>query len=224
MPSPDELGRNGSFAAFRVMCQDVEAFEKFLTTESHRVGIGRELLAAKLCGRWRNGEPLVMRPSSAPAATIPRENLNAFDYEATAAFPEGDYDGLLCPRGAHIRRAFPRSQRVVDDFNGFQRRIVRRGMPYGPAYDPHDPTDDERGLVGMFICASLKNQFEYVMRQWLNDGIFTGGRLGRTRDPMTGANDPTDSRFVTPGTPRVEATGFPRFVTRADAPTYSSRA
>jgi Dyp-type peroxidase family len=215
VPAPDTLGRNGSFAAFRVMAQDVEAFEEFLTTEAERAGIERELLAAKLCGRWRNGEPLVMRPHrAAPAATpIPRENLNAFDYEATREFPWSDQEGLLCPRGAHIRRTFPRSQRVIDDFRGLQRRIVRRGMPYGRAYDPDHPTDEERGIVGLFICASLKNQFEYIMRHWVNDGQFTGGRLGRSKDPMTGANDPSDSRFVAPGTPRVETQGFPRFVT-----------
>ena len=206
---PDQIGVNGSYAAFRVMRQDVVAFKAFLKTESQRLGIGQELLAAKLCGRWRNGEPLAMRPANAPGATIPYENLNTFDYESTPEFPQGDRDGVLCPRGAHIRRAFPRSQRVVDDFDGFKRRIVRRGMPY----DWELPTGHERGIVGMFICASLENQFEYVMRQWLNDGLFTGGRLGRSKDPLTGANDPGDSRFVTPGTPYVETTGFPRFVT-----------
>jgi len=215
VPVPDSLGRNGSFAAFRMMAQDVKAFEEFITTEAQRAGIDRELLAAKLCGRWRNGEPLVMRPSSPPpgAIPIPRENLNAFDYEATREFPWGDQEGLVCPRGSHIRRTFPRSQRVIDDFTGLRRRIVRRGMPYGPPYDPSHPTDDERGIVGMFICASLEHQFEYMMRQWINDGLFTGGCLGRSKDPMTGANDPADSRFVAPGTPRVDTRGFPRFVT-----------
>ena len=213
LPMPAKLGHNGSFAAFRVMEQDVDSFERFLATESRRAGIDPELLAAKLCGRWRNGEPLVMRPPDVPAGTIARENLNAFDYEATRAFPGGDHDGLICPHGAHIRRAFPRSQRVVDDGDGFRRRIIRRGMPYGPRYNPADPTADERGIVGMFICASLRDQFEYVMREWLNDGLFTGGRLGRSKDPLTGANDESDSRFVAPGSPYADATGFPRFVT-----------
>jgi deferrochelatase/peroxidase EfeB len=214
VPEPPVLGLNGSFAAFRVMYQDVPGFLEFLATESTRLGIDQELLAAKLCGRWRNGEPLVMRPAGAPAKTIPDANLNDFDYEATAAFPENDREGLLCPRGAHIRRAFPRHQRVVDDFDGLKRRIVRRGMPYGPEYDPAkpDPGPVERGLVGMFICASLEEQYEYVMRHWLNDGLFAGGRLGRTKDPLTGANDPADSRFTAPGMPRVQVTGFPAFV------------
>jgi len=212
VPQPEALGRNGSFAAFRVMYQNVPAFLEFLATESRRLGIDPELLAAKVCGRWRNGEPLVMRPPGVPARTIPDANLNDFDYEATPSFPESDREGLRCPRGAHIRRAFPRSQRVIDDFDGLKRRIVRRGMPYGPRFDPRSPEDAERGLVGLFICASLEEQYEYVMRQWLNDGLFTGGRLGRTKDPMTGANDPAESRFEMPGAPRLEVTGFPSFV------------
>jgi Dyp-type peroxidase family len=212
MPEPEHLGRNGSFAAFRVMSQDVAAFHAFLATEADRTGIEPELLAAKLCGRWRNGEPLMMRSPGDPPDHVPRDERNMFDYEATAAYPEGDPEGLRCPRGAHIRRAFPRSQRVVDDFDGFQRRIVRRGMPYGPMFDPDRPTEEPRGLVGHFICASLANQYEYMMLRWLNDGLFTGRRLGRTKDPLAGANEPAHSRFVIPGTPDVELTGFTQFV------------
>jgi len=211
-PMP-ELGRNGSFAAFRVMEQNVRGFRDFLAAEARSTGLGEELLAAKLCGRWRNGEPLMMRAPGDPAEEIPKPERNMFDYESTEAFPNGDPEGLRCPRGAHIRRAFPRSQRVVDDFNGFKRRIVRRGMPYGPKYDPARPDEGERGLVGHFICSSLANQYEYIMREWINDGVFTGGRLGRTKDPLTGANDPADSRFSIPGDEDVELTGFTQYVT-----------
>jgi deferrochelatase/peroxidase EfeB len=204
VPEPAELGRNGSFAAFRVMGQDVRGFLDYIETESERLGIDSELLAAKMCGRWRSGEPLALRPSQSDP-DIERKDLNQFDYK-------DDQAGMRCPRGAHIRRAFPRSQRVVDDFDGFERRIVRRAMPYGPPYEPGG-ADEPRGLVGMFICASLEQQFEYVMRQWLNDGLFTGG-LGRTRDPLTGNNDKDESLLNLPGEPRaVEAKGFPNFVT-----------
>jgi hypothetical protein len=194
------------------MYQDVPGFWEFLAKESSRLGIDRELLAAKVCGRWRSGDPLVMRPPRLEADTVPDDRLNDFDYEPTGAFPFGDPDGTLCPRGAHIRRAFPRSQRVVDDGVGRMRRIVRRGMPYGPRCDPADPRPGERGLVGHFICASLENQYEYVMGHWLNGGLFTGGGLADTKDPLTGANDPAESRFVMPGAPRMEVNGFPRFV------------
>ncbi|MDP9461261.1 MAG: hypothetical protein M3Q22_13775, partial [Actinomycetota bacterium] len=55
VPAPDALGRNGSFAAFRMLAQDVDAFREMLAEQSGRTGMSEELLAAKLCGRWRNG-------------------------------------------------------------------------------------------------------------------------------------------------------------------------
>ncbi len=205
VPTPAALGRNGSFAAFRIAEQDVRTFEEFLTARSDGTPEGRELLAARLCGRWRNGVPLVMSPDS--DSPIPRGRLNMFDYANAHPDPEG----ALCPLGSHIRRANPRLTRVMGG-GGEKRRIIRRGLPYGPPYDPAHPNDGHsRGLVGMFICASLREQFEFVMSEWLNDGVFARG-LGRTRDPLTGNNDPT-GEFTAPGAPPVHVQGLSRFVT-----------
>ena len=55
IPTPHELGLYGSFVAFRVLEQDVAGFEKFL--QDYADQIEPEKLAAKLCGRWRNGVP-----------------------------------------------------------------------------------------------------------------------------------------------------------------------
>src|SRR5262249_4774542 len=76
--------RTGSFLAFRVLKQDVIAFEAFLSRESERSGLNRELIAAKLCGRWRNGYPLELAPL--PDSIVPEVQLNNFDYS-------GDPDG-----------------------------------------------------------------------------------------------------------------------------------
>jgi Dyp-type peroxidase family len=211
VPQPAPLGRNGSFGAFRILCQDVHGFETFLERESARAGIDKELLAAKVCGRWRNGVPIMMSPDTAsPDPPIPAEKLNFFDYVDAEGRPElGDPLGRRCPIGSHIRRANPRSSRVAG--SGLSHRIVRRGLPYGPPYDPEHPDDGhERGLVGMFIGVDLKDQFEFVMSEWLNDGTFAPG-LGSTKDPLTGANDPADSRFAIPG--GTALSGFSRFVT-----------
>src|SRR5262249_9186796 len=62
VPDPPELGRNGSFGVFTVLSQDVVGFESFL--QSHRHEIDPELLAAKICGRWRNGVPLELSPET----------------------------------------------------------------------------------------------------------------------------------------------------------------
>src|SRR5437016_3133609 len=60
MPEPQELGLNGSFAVFKMIKTDVVGFENFLQSNKDR--IDPELLAAKMCGRWRNGVPLALSP------------------------------------------------------------------------------------------------------------------------------------------------------------------
>ena len=62
MPEPRELGLNGSFAVFKMIQTDVVGFENFL--QSHKDKIDPELLAAKMCGRWRNGTPLELSPET----------------------------------------------------------------------------------------------------------------------------------------------------------------
>jgi len=206
VPGSDGLGRNGSFAALRILEQDVRAFEDFIASGPD--GAPDELLAARICGRWRNGVPLVMSPDS-DAADIPRAELNAFDFDREHPDPRGE----RCPLGSHIRRANPRAQPGTPGNDAGKRRIVRRGLPYGPLFDPSAPDDgQERGLVGMFIGVSLRDQFESMMRLWINDGAVAPG-LGRTRDPLCGNVEPADAPFVAPGDPDVEVTGLPRFVT-----------
>ena len=207
VPEPAALGINGSFAAFRVLRQDVGAFENFLRQTATAIGMSTEMLAAKLCGRWRNGVPLVLSPATAsPDPPLAADRLNDYDY-----VPD-DARGYRCPQGAHMRRANPRGE-VVAGGGGHKRRIVRRGMPYGPPYDPANPEDGiERGLLGLFICGSLKEQFEFLMSIWLNQGDFVG-LPSNMRDPLVGNNIPQESKFLIPaerGTTAV--TGFSRFV------------
>ena len=69
VPEPKELGRNGSFAVFKMIETDVVGFENFL--QSNKDKIDPELLAAKMCGRWRNGVPLALSPDTdSPAGGI----------------------------------------------------------------------------------------------------------------------------------------------------------
>ncbi len=216
VPAPAALGCNGSFAAVRILEQDCDAFEQFLRDAGARHGVDPELVAAKVCGRWRNGVPLALSPDTdAPDPPIPLERMNAFDYAPTPARPDvyDDRKGYRCPIGSHMRRTNPRSSAVAGSA-GLKRRIMRRGLPYGPPYDPARPHDGvERGLLGVFIGVSLKDQFEFVMADWVNDGAFAPG-LGATRDPVLGDNAAATSRFVIPveGAAPVVLTGFSRFV------------
>jgi deferrochelatase/peroxidase EfeB len=215
VPQPQTLGLNGSFVAFRILEQDCAAFERFLTAASAQTGLDRELIAAKLCGRWRNGVPLALSPHAADP-DLPLEKYNAFDYTPTAQVPDAydDRRGDRCPIGAHIRRMNPRHS-VVAGNSGLKRRLVRRGLPYGPPYDPAHPDDGiERGLLGLFIGTSLKDQFEFLMSDWANKGTFAPG-LRDTRDPVLGNNSSPDAKFLLPleGKETVEITGLSRFVT-----------
>ncbi|MFZ0119816.1 MAG: hypothetical protein WAN20_04510 [Pseudonocardiaceae bacterium] len=210
VPEPAELGVNGSFAAFRVLEQDVDAFAEFVVRQASATGLPEELIEAKLCGRWRNGTPLVLSPDTdTPESPIPPEALNDFDY--TGEY--GDERGYRCPIGSHIRRMNPRGQRVAGD-GGHLHRIVRRGIAYGPPYDPTHPRDGQaRGLLGLFIGVSLRDQFEFLMTQWANDGIFAAG-LGRTNDPLIGAQDDKAGSFSIPQPAgSVVLQGLTRFVT-----------
>jgi deferrochelatase/peroxidase EfeB len=220
VPEPRELGLNGSFAVFKMIETDVVGFENFL--QSNKETIEPELLAAKICGRWRNGVPLALSPDTdSPAGGISQEQMNHFEY----VNPDGSGDprGLRCPVGAHIRRINPRGQPVTGQGqpggSNNTHRLIRRGMPYGPVYDPTQPYDGiPRGLLGYFINSSIENQYEFVLGHWVNDSEFAGSvRLPpKAKDPMIGTQDPAESIFVIPqagGAPAITVTGFSSFVT-----------
>jgi deferrochelatase/peroxidase EfeB len=225
VPEPKELGLNGSFAVFKMIKTDVVGFENFL--QSNKDTIDPELLAAKICGRWRNGIPLALSPESdSPAGGLPPEQFNNFEY--VNADGSGDPRGLRCPVGAHMRRINPRGQPVTGQGqpggSNNTHRLIRRGLPYGPVYDPTQPYDGiERGLLGYFINSSIENQYEFVLGHWVNDSEFAGSvRLNpKSKDPMIGTQDPAESVFVIPqanGEPPVKVAGFSSFVaTRAAA-------
>ena len=225
VPEPPELGLNGSFAVFKMIQTDVVGFENFLQSNKDR--IDPELLAAKMCGRWRNGVPLAMSPDTdSPPGGIAPDQLNNFEY--VNADGSGDPKGVRCPVGAHIRRINPRGQPVTGQgHNGGSNnthRLTRRGMPYGPAYDPKQPYDGvERGLLGYFINTNIENQYEFVLGQWVNDSAFAGAvRLPpKSKDPLIGTQDSAESIFVIPqpdDAPPIKITGLSTFIsTRAAA-------
>ncbi|MGC4084018.1 MAG: hypothetical protein QM736_18385 [Vicinamibacterales bacterium] len=217
VPIPAALLRNGTFGAFRMLSQDVDVYEEFLDRHATDPA-SRELLAAKMCGRWRNGVPLSLSPDTPyPNPPLPADMLNSFDYNPSPAIlptavPDGD--GRRCPAGSHIRRSNPRTSEVLGGM-GNRLRLIRRGMPYGPLYDPAKKRDGvDRGMLGLFLCVSLKDQFEFIMRHWVNDGLFARGLAPAEKDPMVGAQD--DAAAFTYRDAQgnaVQSTGLARFVT-----------
>lgn len=207
VPQPAQVGRNGSFLALRILAQDCAAFDQLLQSAPEKFGIDGARLAAKMVGRWRNGVPLEVSPDTdTPVEAIPLEKLNNYDYIE-------DPKGYGCPVGAHMRRNNPRNSVIAGD-SGLKHRIMRRGLPYGPLYDPANPNDGiERGLLGIFIAVSLKDQFEFLMTEWVNGSLFAAGLSG-TKDPILGDNSGGTGKFVIPvkGAKPIVITGFSRLV------------
>lgn len=101
MPSPDVLGRNGTYVAVRKAHTNVAAWRRYLRANSS--GAEEEaLLAAKMVGRWPSGAPLALSPEhDDPELAADPHRVNNFLYR------ENDDRGFRCPAGAHIRRINP---------------------------------------------------------------------------------------------------------------------
>lgn len=209
---PPRLGNNATFGAFRMLRQDVAAFESYIESAGKRWGLDAELVAAKLIGRWRNGVPLSLAPDL-HSASVAEDRLNDFDYVPTIESPDrfDDSQGARCPIGAHIRRLNPRGSLAMG--RPHSRRIVRRAMPFGSEWDG-GANDMERGLVGWFLCANLEMQFEFIQQVWANQDIGTAGIRG-TYDPLIGLQPQGGGRFTIPtgdGRDPIILEGLPQFV------------
>jgi Dyp-type peroxidase family len=184
MPQPDILGRNGTYVGFRKYQSRVGAFNRFLQANGSTAE-ERELVAAKLVGRWRSGAPLTLAPEvDDPALGADPQRNNDFDYA-------NDPRGRQVPFGAHIRRMNPRDTKLtrLTDIN--IHRVIRRGTTYGPPYDPSDVSEaadtTPRGAVFLLISAKAMATLEFLQQEWINDGNFIGA--GDERDPIIGRQD-----------------------------------
>jgi deferrochelatase/peroxidase EfeB len=201
--------------AYRKLHQNVGSFDSYLEQIGREFPEGKEALAAKFTGRWRNGAPLSRFPSEREASEFAERwaraknainqakshiervaakqhfaELNqqyvAFDYQS-------DVSGGRCPLGAHIRRAKPRTALQFDELLAIEapaalsnrRRLIRRGIPYGDSQNARSDAGDH-GIIFMALNASLRRQFEFVQQQWMNYG--NDFRLGNERDALTGSH------------------------------------
>lgn len=214
-PVPHLLAANGTFMVYRKMHQNVATFRRYLDQMGALYPGGKEKLAAKFVGRWRDGTPVEISPDKPDPALVqdPARNVN-FTYGK-------DLDGARCPISAHIRRTNPRD---AFGFNGrliHRRRITRRGMPYGP-YAPEDAPardQDDRGVIFMALNASTFRQFEFIQQQWIEYG--NDARMGNDKDVLlgnhSGPNSSGQNKFVVQGNedplnPPFLCADLPRFV------------
>ena len=135
-----------------------------------------------------------------------RIGINAFafgDDNALAHLPN-DNQGMVCPVAAHIRKVNPRDQDTDQGSASATliRRILRRGLPYGPPLAPGvtDANFVVRGLLFLSYQTSINLQFEFLATQWMNSSVLpanpSGSMEGLGFDMFIGQNSPDRTRFA----------------------------
>jgi Dyp-type peroxidase family len=204
-PEPASLGLNGTYLVWRKLHQHVARFREFLQQAADNED-GRQLIAAKMVGRWPSGAPL--------ALSAARDDLQlASDASRNNDFTYADDPkGQACPLGAHIRRMNPRDGLSGPQGSSVHRhRLLRQGLPYGSRLPPGSDDGADRGSVIILINADIGRQFEFVQSVWMNDGGFAD--LGDEKDPMLGNHDGAGVFTIPrPVPPRKRLTGIPAFV------------
>jgi Dyp-type peroxidase family len=189
-----EWATNGSYLVFRRLQQDVLAFNDLveqvhsaLIADASFSNTSLELAGAMLIGRFKSGCPLMRSTTDDQALADDVYAANNFLFAEDTpkylipknttvqpdAFPRATADphGMRCPLGAHIRKINPRDQQTDfgDGYNNLQKRILRRGIPYGETdFDPARPDHSDRGLLFLCYQASIVDQFEFLMQDWVN--------------------------------------------------------
>jgi Dyp-type peroxidase family len=145
-------------------------------------------------------------------ATQPTQNQPGRNQCQDTTFPPspGDKNGDRCPFAGHIRKSYPRDDvsdhvdqyhpddaaRRLNERDTQTHRLLRRGIPFGPSSrsTPSVPVDDgvDRGLLFMAYMTSIVDQFEFVMKNWVNDVNFKDPNAGI--DPILGQVQSDGSR------------------------------
>jgi Dyp-type peroxidase family len=219
---------DGSFLVFRRLRQDVHGFRTFVADSAAQFGMSTEVLGAKIVGRYRSGAPLEhtedqgedvdptqQDPSRADPALLDADRINNFEFGE-------DPDGLLVPRAAHIRKAYPRDEETPTGGESATQthRILRRGIPFGISLDETaadtSPAGrdaafpNDRGLLFLCYQASIEQQFEFVQRRFVDDGDFP--QPGDGEDPVI-TQSTASGPFRIPGPRETHVLMMRHFVT-----------
>ena len=176
--------RNGSFMVFRRLEQKVPECRRFVAERAARLGMDRELLAARMVGRWKSGAPLELAPlRDNPGLGADAKRNNDFGFG-------DDPFQRKCPYAAHIRKVYPRDD-TGDVAEAQRHRIIRAGIPFGPEVEPGETTTRQsRGLI--FVCyqTSIERQFEFIQGRYANNPGFVEGKLRPGGGAVTPGFDP----------------------------------
>jgi hypothetical protein len=210
------FAKDGCYNAFRILHQNVAAYNALLADQAklwasslHRSQEDAEgWFAAKLMGRWRNGSPLMLSPNAEDPKTAEGEDFGYVEPDDPNLPFKDINSGFKCPFSAHTRVANPRDEDLNSpEVTGMPPRILRRGAPYGPPLPDNATTDDgiERGLIGLFLCGSPRQQFELIY-SWINANNFSSVFSANTQSVAQDAV--LSSRVSNPLNPLTIDAGF----------------
>ncbi|CAD6591576.1 MAG: hypothetical protein ASARMPREDX12_006552 [Alectoria sarmentosa] len=193
---------DGSFLAFRYLFQLVPEFDTFLK-RNPVPGLapdrGSELLGARMVGRWMSGAPIDLAPTQDdPTLGKDQSRNNNFSYD----FPDDPQTQDRCPFAAHTRKTNPRadfekltpeSTPVAGPISTSNRRIIRRGIQFGPEVSPDEArsgkTINGRGLLFAAYQSNIENGFQFIQQSWANNPAFIFGKpVSPGFDPIIGQN------------------------------------
>lgn len=185
-----DLARNGSLLVFRRLAQDVAAFYadtiEIAAQMAEKLGdpsLDGARLRALFVGRWPSGQPLMRAGHAPPDAPEPEIAMNHFGYLSAApnltlddgttiTGAPGDLKGMVCPMWAHIRKVNPRDVASDQPEAPRDNQLLRRGIPFGPAFDhgaPHSAENKQpRGLLFLAYQRAIDRQFEVLNSDWMN--------------------------------------------------------
>jgi Dyp-type peroxidase family len=205
----DNWFSTGSFLAFLKLEQNVAAFEEMVDAVAEAANTNdKELAAAYILGRFRNGDPVSLVGEMTTAPT--RRPSNEFDYtnhyvkstSGSRVDYNNDQDGIRCPFHAHVRKANPRT-----DEGTAHQQIVRRGIlydnrldaPNSNEYDPDDKPSKDVGMLFMSFQSSLEGQFEQTLNGWMLNPNNDGTDAATGIDMLVGAREGANaSRWYVP--------------------------
>lgn len=174
-------GEFGSFLVYRKLEQNVKTFNAAVQNVANQTSGDPILAGAQAVGRFKNGTPITTHPT--PKQGYDPNNDEDFNYDRD--------EGGRCPLHAHIRKTNPRdSLGLIVAFlaNEETRRIARRGITYGERPDFNGVGGVPSGGVGLiFLCYQndIKDQFEFMQKEWANDPSFPNIFKGRSGiDPV----------------------------------------
>ena len=114
---------------------------------------------------WRTGAPIDLAPTQDdPNLGADASRNNNFHY----AFPDDQITQDRCPFAAHTRKTNPRADLEDLGVSTETRRIIRRGIQFGPEVTPAEAKSGKtihgRGLLFAAYQSNIVNGFQFLQR------------------------------------------------------------